>query len=203
MPEFEIECPQSNDDSEKGDLQNWQQQPEQESFQENLESDCLEPSNKSPQEELEQTQKLLQEFEEKAAEFSKMTPDFSKAVEFLAKKRHQQLQSYGVVDQRFYDLQERNQQLEKEAEQLIKIAAQTGRNPAQLFYEVALSYGYGATQHYREAEQKQTAAKSLTSLPGYRSHQPMDIDALAQMPQSDFDKWYWDNQSEFRRIMGG
>lgn len=146
---------------------------------------------------------LIQCFQRAVAEFSAAKPDFTEAFNFLSAKRDQQLLAYSKVDPNFADASQRAKQMQNDVYELIKSARQAKKNPAELIYEIAETYGYGKRDFYKQLSEVQSAARSLTATPGYRAGQPMSIDALAEMPQADFDKWYWKNKDEFRRIMGG
>jgi len=146
---------------------------------------------------------LIQTFQRAVAEFSAAKPDFTDAFNYLSAKRDQQLQAYSKVDPNFADAGQRAKQMQNDVYELIKAARQAKKNPAELIYQIAETYGYGKQDFYRQLSQVQSASRSLTATPGYRAGQPMTIDYLAEMPQADFDRWYWKNKDEFRRIMGG
>lgn len=146
---------------------------------------------------------LLKDFQQSVADYSARTPDFSDAFNFLADKREQQLKALSLVDPQYSHDKTRAKQLQNEALELIRAAKSANLDPAETIYQIAQSFGYHRHDYYQQLSQAQSASRSLTASPGFRAGQPVGVDSLAQMSQADFEKWYWNNKDEFRRIMGG
>lgn len=70
-------------------------------------------------------------------EFRAKAPDYDNAARYLAEARHKQLTIAGVTDPA-----ERQAFLAQEAFSLAARAAQTNRNPAEIVYDLAKSFGY-------------------------------------------------------------
>lgn len=149
---------------------------------------------------------LWQQFEQDVHEYKSTAPDFPAAFGFLLAKRDAELAAYGALDNRLSDPANRAQQIEQEALQLLGQAAQAGLSPAQFVYNMAKTQGYAYSQpsasDYAQKSQVQKAAQSLTMSAGGASVSPMNLEALAQLPQEEFDAWYWQNKAEFKNIMG-
>lgn len=149
---------------------------------------------------------LWQQFEQDVHEYKSTAPDFPAAFGFLLAKRDAELAAYGALDNRLSDPANRAQQIEQEALQLLGQAAQAGLSPAQFVYNMAKTQGYAHSQpsasDYAQKSQVQKAAQSLTMSAGGASVSPMNLEALAQLPQEEFDAWYWQNKAEFKNIMG-
>jgi hypothetical protein len=143
----------------------------------------------------EQSQAARAQFEQavasREAEFMKRTPDYADAAAFLQQRRAADLEAMGVSDPR-----QRAQVLYQEAAGMAMNAMQANKNPAEVAYGLARSWGYqpkgqqqqpGADQRIEMAQRAQAASGSL-SAGGGRSTAPPSLDAIDAMSDEEFSK---------------
>lgn len=141
------------------------------------------------------------------------TPDFTDAAKFLSDARTQQLKAYAAVDSRFGNDQMVNQQIDHELREIIVLAAQQKRNPAQAVYELAKSWGYkgkapqageDVLQTMERTQQAIEQSASLSSVGGARPGGEIDAQAVANMSPAQFEAWLNKNGvDKFRKLAGG
>jgi len=133
-------------------------------------------------------------------------PDFDQALGFLAQMREQQLSALGQIDGRFQDEQNRAQQMQNELRDLISVSVAKGENPAKMIYQLARAYGYNVgdvSARLKGLDEAQKAARTLTASNGSSAGDPMLIETLANLSESDFARWYEANPDSFRRLFAG
>ena len=169
-------------------------------------------------EQQEQEAAKLADFEAKVDTFWKQdvqqyataNPDFKPAATWLAEARDKQLQALGVADPRMRDPQWRNRVIDAEVKQVIVAAAQQGRSPAEMFYEIAKSWGYTpkaaeppAAGAIADLAKNADAEISLSAANGSRQPASPDAETIANMSPDQFEKWLSKNGTAgFRKIAG-
>lgn len=83
-----------------------------------------------------QMQEFTQRVQAHEGDFAAATPDYGKAIEHLRTARANELKALGMPEQQIL------QQLYKEAMDTANVAFQNGRNPGEVFYELAKTRGY-------------------------------------------------------------
>lgn len=83
-----------------------------------------------------QMQEFTQRVQAHEGDFAAATPDYGKAIEHLRAARASELKALGMPEQQI------PQQLYKEAMDTANVAFQNGRNPGEVFYELAKTRGY-------------------------------------------------------------
>lgn len=152
-------------------------------------------------------QRIATEVTRLESEYAKATPDYPQAQEFLQKAWAAEAQVLGVPPQqaiRFY------------AEQVVRAAAQSNRNPGEIAYEFAKARGYAkanGTQQPKTGPSIETlqrgvaASRSTSAAPGTATPGIPTIDALLKMDDDEFaskfaarDSREWDKT--MRKLMG-
>jgi len=154
-------------------------------------------------------------------EFETEHPDYGDAVKFVSNKRFEQMAAIGVP------AEQRAQQLQQEGFALAVHAMQNGRNPADLIYSLAQTYGYAPVDNSRgnsgtvdSASQQhpgpqppapaqrlqniaagQQQGRSLSQARG-TGPVPMTAQRLLEMTTKEFDAFQTEHAGEFRDIMG-
>lgn len=146
-------------------------------------------------------------------EFAAKTPDYSAAVHFLSETRDKQLQSMATAYPQFQTQEGRFQQMNAELRDIVITAAKTGQSPAQVIYDMSKAYGFagGASASNAVAEQLQTIQdaqsrnKTVAQASGAPSGDVMTAQAIADMSDKDFERWYSkpENQARFMKALGG
>lgn len=140
-------------------------------------------------------------------EFAKDAPDYYEAVEYAKQIRLEEFKAMG------FDDQEAEQILLNDVLNLTKDALGRRINPAERFYKYAKARGWGKQTEtapvipqavepgakIKTITAGQQAAKSLSTAPG-TSQPALTLQALADMPQDEFDKI--DNKT-WKKMMGG
>lgn len=169
-----------------------------------LENTEINPTTPEPASELNNNE-LISGFASEVAAYSEQTPDFADAFNYLIELRDKQLQEYSSLYPELQDINKRNDAIEAEAFEIIKISQQSGNNAVDFIYNLAKNLGYQHSEPQINLAQKQKAqhsAKTLTASNGGVAHSPMTLEGLAAMSQTEFDEWYWHNKREFKKIMG-
>jgi hypothetical protein len=141
----------------------------------------------------------------KEREFAADNPDYYEAIEFARAERLKDIQSLG------YPADEAVRMLEQDIINISDDAFARRINPAERFYGYAKSRGWGKQQAPAQAKEQppadklktiaagQAAGKSLSTAPG-TSQAALTLQALADMPQEEFDKI---DAKTWRKMMGG
>jgi hypothetical protein len=148
-------------------------------------------------------------------EFAAQTPDYENAYRHLIDVRRRQLSIAGWADPA-----EIQTILSNEAAGLAARALQQGRNPGEVVYELAKTFGYApatgggassddathppadannASDRLHTIARGQQAARSLSRVSG-QGPAPMTAEAMGRMNDAEFAKWM--NRPEGRRLMG-
>lgn len=149
-----------------------------------------------------------------AANYAKTNTDFPNAAKWLSEFREKQLAALSVVDKRFSSPQARANQINAELRQIVVGAAQEGRSPAEIIYELATGYGYApqapASKQPDPAKMVEALAAGIegsTTLSGGGGSKPnaaVSPEDIAKMSEDEFARWL-DKAGEkgFRRMAGG
>lgn len=170
----------------------------------------------------EQQQSQRGQFESHVAQleqqYMRQQPDYAEAAAFLQQRRSADLEAMGVTSP-----QQRAQVLYQEAAGMASNAIQAGKNPAEVAYNLARSWGYQpggqqqngqqqnspprgpngqftAEQKLDMAERGQQASRSL-SAGGGRAPAGMTLESLATMSDEDFFKVAHD-EAKWRKVWG-
>lgn len=138
-------------------------------------------------------------------QFAAKVPDYMDAIEFAKAARLQDIEALGFTGA------EAEEVLKNDVLRLSDDAFRRGINPAERFYNFAKSRGWG-NEPLKEAPKEQApadklktiaagqaAGKSLGAAPG-TSQAALSLQALADMPQDEFDKI---DAKTWRKMMGG
>lgn len=146
--------------------------------------------------------------------YAEKNPDFRDAATWLAEARDKQLQALGIADPRMRDPQWRNQVIDAEVKQVIVAAAQQGRSPAEMFHEIAKSWGYQAKagqqpgalpEQLQRIETAQERSRTVGATTGAAGQDALSLDAVMRMDRREFDQWYADpkNARRYDRMLAG
>lgn len=127
---------------------------------------------------------VIEALEERMGNFEEQAPDFEDALVYLAQKRSRELVAYAIVEPHLRDAGVRARQMEIELGQIVTAALHRGENPADAVYAFARGYGFDAGKAAGRAGN-------------------MTLKKLAVMSEQDFGRWYEDNGTAFRKLMGG
>lgn len=120
-------------------------------------------------------------------QFRQVAPDYDDAFDFVTKSRDGELALLG------YNPQQRQQIIIQEATQTAAHLLSQGINPAEKFYEFAKQRGYGRPKAEPNKVQKLAETEKKTKTPGRgkasNTGKPT-IDALSEMDDAEFDKWF-------------
>lgn len=144
-----------------------------------------------------QQQASRQQFEQAVAQheaqFMRQQPDYAAAAAFLQQRRAADLERMGVSDP-----QQRAQVLWQEAAGMAANAMQAGRNPAQVAYELARSWGYqpkgqepaaaAPDKRIEMAQRAQEASGSLSASGGRSPAGTLSLEAIDKMSDEEFAK---------------
>ena len=132
-----------------------------------------------------QQEQLVTWAQSKAAEFAQEAPDFNDAYGFMRQKRHAEFTAMGLDPGRVA------QGLHNDELWVFAHAAQTGKNPAQIIYDMAVANGYkkGAAKVTPEQKmqtlQKGVEASKTLGAGGAPAGNPTP-EQIADMSESDF-----------------
>ncbi|AQS40800.1 MAG: Hypothetical protein BHV28_00740 [Candidatus Tokpelaia hoelldobleri] len=154
---------------------------------------------------VEMENRLWQEWGQSVAVTRNEQADIDGAIQFLAEARDRQLGVLGQVDRRFQDKAVREGQMQAELREIVVASLQQGQNPARTIYEIARAYGYdgGEGQRIAQLQSAQAAARTLTAMQGREAGDPMLLETVANLSETDFAKWYENNKGSFRKMFGG
>jgi hypothetical protein len=115
-------------------------------------------------EEEQKQQQFISEYQRQIDEFAQKTADYNDAAQFLAQRRDRELAMLGIDDPK-----ERTQMLHQDALQIGAFALAKGRNPGQIFYELAKERGFKGTNPAvtpQNPSQPPVQPKSLSTIGG-------------------------------------
>ena len=146
-------------------------------------------------------------------EFSAQTPDYGDAVKYLSETRDKQLLSMASAYPQFQTQEGRLQQMNAELRDIVITAAKTGQSPAQVVYDMSKAYGYsgkaqaqnGVADQLQTIQDAQSRNKTVAQATGAPSGDVLTADAIANMSEKDFERWYSkpENQTRFMKVLGG
>ena len=171
-------------------------------------------SNAVQQQQVQAQEKAVADYwQDSSQEFAAKTPDYNAAVHFLSETRDKQLQSMATAYPQFQTQEGRFQQMNAELRDIVITAAKTGQSPAQVIYDMSKAYGFagGASASNAVAEQLQTIQdaqsrnRTVAQASGSPSGDAMTAQAIADMSDKDFERWYSkpENQARFMKALGG
>ena len=148
------------------------------------------------QAQLQEVQQLQSTINTQVNEFVKDNPDYDQALSFMTERRMQDLTSLGITDP-----VQQQQIINTEAWNIAQTALQNNKNPAEVVYSMANSWGYqkAAGQAGKtELEQKvdtinkgQQEAQTLSDAGGAPDSTGLSLADIESMSDEDFDK-LWD-----------
>jgi hypothetical protein len=133
------------------------------------------------------------------AAYEATKPDYKQAADHLINARARQLSLLGVQGQALADM------IREEAADLTETAINQGRDPADLIYEYAQSYGYqpGAAQQGSnptlDAIARGQKSRSLSSARGGSGANDVNATAIAEMDEGEFAHLY-NTDPKFRQL---
>lgn len=145
-------------------------------------------------------------------DYAAREPDFQPAAQWLSEYRHKQLEALSAIDPNMANPAVRNQQIDAELKQIISVAKQQQRNPAELVHQLAKGWGYNGqapaakvNDTLANLEKAQAASRTLAATGGKSGADPLTPEAIASMSNEDFAKWSEDpaNQKRFERMLKG
>lgn len=146
--------------------------------------------------------------------YAEKNPDFRDAATWLAEARDKQLQALGIADPRMRDPQWRNRVIDAEVKQVIVAAAQQGTSPAQMFHEIAKSWGYQAKggqqpgalpEQLQRIETAQERSRTVGATAGAAGQDALSLESVMSMSRGEFEQWYADpkNARRYDRMLAG
>lgn len=149
-------------------------------------------------------------WQESVRSYAQENADFGNAAQWLSEHRDKQLQTLAAVDARFQNVGARNAQIEQELRGIVISAAQQDRNPAELVYQIAQSYGYKPAQgqmpeQLERVQKAQQASRSISQASGRSGGDEVTPEMIAGMSDTEFSAWYAKpgNAARFDRLMQG
>lgn len=130
-------------------------------------------------------------------EFVKSAPDYMQAVDYLRKVTESNLIEMGVDDPGM-----RAEIIHRQNMDMAAAALSQGKNPAEIAYKVAKNYGFvvkGSGDKQIAQIQKGMESSSLGS--GGKSDSPLNLKAIEQMSDDEFDALLDDKQ--WKKVIGG
>lgn len=128
-----------------------------------------------------QTQQLVNWARSEASTFAKETPDFQDAYQHVAKQRLAMIQATGVP------AEEAQQRLANDEIWVYSEAYRTGRNPAEVIYEMAKNTGYKGKAGEQKMTALQNGVKASANLgPGGASSENPTPEQIANMSEEAF-----------------
>ena len=134
-----------------------------------------------------------------ATEFAKENPDYREALQFAHEKRLREYELLGIPEH------QREQMFLQESMTLSATAMAQGRNPAEVAYNIAKSWGFGQSKAQSDSKQQKAdpnaridqlergiAASQSMSGDGEQEEQTM-LKQIEEMSDREFDK-YWNEQ---------
>lgn len=197
-------------DEMRQQLDEWRKQQQQRTQEQEFDADPLgairreiqdlkQSQSKAQQTTQQQTEQMqrAQELERTVAsqvqQYTAQQPDYPDALNHLMRVRAEELQIWGAGEAEIPRL------LEAEAQQIAESAVQSGRNPAELVYQMAKLRGYAPAP--KEAKPKATveridrgqkAAQSLSNTQG--EAEGVGLTDIAKMSDAEFDA-YWEKMA--------
>lgn len=135
------------------------------------------------------------------AEFRKTAPDYDAAIAHVVASRGEELAMLGANPEQI------RATLQQEAQTIAMVAAQNGKNPAEVMYGFAKTRGYRKAEAKPETEARSqvetlqrgaAASRSLGTAGGSPAESGLTLKALADMPLEDFAKI---SDKDFERAM--
>lgn len=164
---------------------------------------------------VQQEQEIWNHWSQSAQSYAAEKPDFGDAVKYLSEARSKQLGALAAVDPRFGEERGRTEQINAELRQIVASARERNLNPAEVVYQIAQTYGFAGTQptpqggselaeKLSQIDAAQNASRTLTASSGKSGADPLSPEAIASMPQPEFEAWLKnpDNEKRFRKMMG-
>jgi hypothetical protein len=134
-------------------------------------------------------------------QFKTTTPDYDEAIKHLINARGSELSALGYQRQQAIEI------MQAESKQLTTQSLQSGRNPAQVLYELAKVRGYAPKAQAPKAEQKMDtlesgnrAASGIDNVAG-RQQKSVSLQSLIEMDDDEFYK-ISSSPKAFRRLFG-
>jgi len=151
-----------------------------------------------------QLQAFVDEVDRKKQEFIQQAPDYYDAYRHLQEQKVAEYQAIGMTDP-----QEIQQRLGIEAMALSQRALQSGKNPAEVVYELSKRYGYKRAQEQKPAdtlqsqvdklEKGQKASQTLSGTSSALEENPLNLANVSTMSDDDFDKLWGEYESAEKR----
>lgn len=147
------------------------------------------------QAQLQEVQQLQSTINTQVNEFVKDNPDYDQALAFVSERRMQDLSALGITDP-----MQQQQIINTEAWNIAQTALNNNKNPAEVVYSMANSWGYKAAGQAdkTELEQKvdtinkgQQEAQTLSDAGGAPDSTGISLADIESMSDDDFDK-LWD-----------
>lgn len=136
-----------------------------------------------------QGQQLAQKVASQEQEFMAKTPDYPAAAEFFMQRKAMEYAALGL------DPVSVQAQVQRDYHNIAIHATQTGKNPAELLYNLSKTLGFsGQQQGQQQGAQKPKAPTSLSNANGV-SRSPeeqmgMSLEALSSMSDAEFEKFW-------------
>lgn len=147
-------------------------------------------SLKAWKEKFEQEQQQARQFDsfrmavnEREQSFAKEHPDYWQAAEHVVKTQREQLELLGVPGDQI------NTILAQQLSGFAATALRSGKNPAEVTYELAKRQGFRAGQKQQDIATLAKGVEAAKSVPsGGKEDATLSLEALSQMSDEDFDK---------------
>lgn len=143
------------------------------------------------QRQFQQINTRMQEYE---ADFSAIQPDYNQAAEFFRKSRTADYEEQG------YSGDELNRALTQEFVGLVARTMQSGKDPAEVVYNLAKNRGYSAKVRTEVVDKQpdklqtiargQQASRSLSQMGGKQGGATLTLESVSKLDGADFDKAY-------------
>lgn len=159
--------------------------------------------------------KVWQFWNNDAATYKATNPEFEDAVKWMSETRTAQLQAMADVHPQFSTEAGVVAQINRELFEINVLAAQQGKKPAEIIFNMAKKWGYQGKQppanealtlpaELAKVAAAQTASRTVGAAPGAATGAELTLQQIVDMPQAEFKQWMADpkNSRRYDKLMG-
>ncbi|KEC56533.1 hypothetical protein [Bartonella koehlerae] len=133
--------------------------------------------------------------------------DFDQAADFIYDTRAKQLAAFSSLYPEMADPNIVDAVIGNELKQILHDCAKKNQNPAEVIYAIAQKIGYTNSPNTigENFQERQNSARTLAAYNGLTPKEPISLDMLDKMSETEFNHWIADpkNKAVFNRLMGG
>lgn len=150
-----------------------------------------------------------------AAAYKAANPEFEDAVKWMSETRTKQLQAMSDVHPQFASEAGVVAQINRELFEINVLAAQQGKKPAEIIFNMAKRWGYQGKQppanealtlpaELAKVATAQAASRTVGAAPGAATGAELTLEQIVGMPIGEFNAWHADpkNARRYEKLMG-